>query len=474
MHNSPMRSRTIGAALTALAAAAVMAAPGGAQQPARARETPPALGTPRAFKLPPKKELTLANGMKVTFVPFGNIPKVTVLNAIRTGNIDEDANQVWLADVTGELMREGTTTRTALQIAEEGAAMGGGVTVGVGEDVSQVGGTVLAERGPAMVRLVADVTRNPRLPESELPRIVAGRVRSLAIAKSQPGSLAREKFMSALYPDHTYGRMFPTEARLKGYTIAQARDFYAKNFGAARSHLYVVGMFDQGAMEKAVRESFGDWKAGAPPTAKVPQAKASAMVTLIDRPNAPQSTILMGVPVLAPTDKDYTALQVTDAILGGTFGSRITSNIREQKGYTYSPSSSIEAHPGTAVWAEQADVTTKFTGASLKEIFNEIGRLQKEAPPTAELEGVKNNMIGIFTLLNASRGGIAGQLINADVLGLGEQYLTGYVGRVTAVTPADVQRMAQQQIAADKMTIVVVGDRKTVEEQVAPFQKAVP
>ena len=468
MYITPMRALRLGAAVVGLATSAV------AQQPAGVREQPPALGTPKAFRLPPKREFTLGNGMKVTLVPFGKIPKVTIVNAIRTGNIDENSGEVWLADVTGELMREGTTTRSALQLAEQGAAMGGSVSVSVGTDVSQIGGTVLAERGVEMVRLVADVTRNPRFPESELPRLIAGRVRTLSIARSQPATLAQEKFASAIYGDHPYGVVFPSEAMLKGYTVAQARAFYDRNFGAARSHLYVVGMYDEKAMEKVVRESFGDWKAGIAPTSKPASPKASPMVTLIDRPNAPQSTIVMGLPVMSPTSRDYAALQVTDAILGGTFGSRITSNIREKKGYTYSPSSSVNAHPGTAIWAEQADVTTKFTGASIKEIFGEIDRMRKEPPPAAELAGVKNNMIGIFTLQNASRSGIAGQLINADVLGLGDDYLTGYVTRVMAVSPADVQRIAQEQITPDRMTIVVVGDKKTVEEQLAPFQKPVP
>ncbi len=468
-----MRTPTMRSAMHCLALAGISAS-AAAQQPTPAREQPPALGTPKAFTLPPKRQFTLANGLQVTFVPFGKIPKVSVVNSIRTGNIDEEVTQTWLADVTGELMREGTTTRTALQIAEQGAAMGGSVTVAVGEDASQIGGTVLAERGPEMVRLVADVTRNPRLPESELPRIIAGRLRSLSIARSQASTQAREKFMSAIYGDHTYGRIFPAEAMLRGYSIAQARDFYAKNFGAARSHLYVVGVFDAAAMEKAVRESFGDWKAGMAPTQKPPTPRASPMVTLIDRPNAPQSTIIMGLPVVAPGSRDYTALQVTDALLGGTFGSRITTNIREAKGYTYSPQSIIGTHRQDANWTEQADVTTKFTGAALKEIFSEIERLRNEPPPRAELEGVKNNMIGIFTLQNASRGGIASQLINTSIQGLGDDYLTGYVARVMAVTPDDVRRVAREQITPDRMTIVVVGDKKTVEEQLAPFQKPVP
>ena len=130
-----MRKTTI---LSVMAAVALVGASGSAGAQAPTKQQPPALGTPKAFKLPPKKEITLANGMKVTFVPFGKIPKIIVINSIRTGNIDESASETALGDVTGDLMREGTTTRTALQIAEQGAAMGGSVTVGIGEDVSQV------------------------------------------------------------------------------------------------------------------------------------------------------------------------------------------------------------------------------------------------------------------------------------------------------------------------------------------------
>jgi zinc protease len=183
---------------------------------------------------------------------------------------------------------------------------------------------------------------------------------------------------------------------------------------------------------------------------------------------------MVGLPVPDPTAKDYTALQVTDALLGGTFGSRITTNIREQKGYTYSPFSSVATHRRDAYWVQQADVTTKFTGASLKEIFGEIDRLQKAAPGTTELDGIKNNMIGIFTLRNASRGGIVNQLAEADLQGLGDDYLSGYVKRVMAVSPAEVQRITTTYLTPDRMTLVVVGDKATVAEQLAPFQKPIP
>jgi len=459
---------------SALAATALLVAtfPAAAQQPKR--EAPPALGTPKAFKLPPKREFTLSNGMKVTFVPFGTIPKVSVYTMVGTGHIDEGSNQVALSEVTGEMMREGTTTRTATQIAESVAGMGGELSVYVGDDRTQVGGAVLSERGPDMVRLEADLLRNPRFPESELARITANKAREVAIAKSQPQSLAQEQFVKTIYGDHPYGRLFPTDTMLKGYTIAQVRDFYARNFGAARAHLYVVGIFDQAAVERAVRESFESWAPGSPATVKPPTPRTGHSVTLLDRPNAVQSTIMVGLPVPGPAAKDYTALQVTDALLGGTFGSRVTTNIREQKGYTYSPYSYVSTHRRDAYWVQQADVTTKFTGASLKEIFGEIDRLQKEAPGTPELDGIKNNMIGIFTLRNASRGGIVNQLAEADLQGLGDDYLSGYVKRVMAVSPAEVQRITATYLKPEQMTLVVVGDKATVAEQLAPFQRPIP
>jgi zinc protease len=458
----------------ALAAAITFAAmlPARAQQPKR--ETPPPLGTPKAFTLPPKREFTLANGMKVTFVPFGTIPKVSVYTDVRTGRIDEGSSEVALSDVTGEMMREGTTTRTATQVAEQVAGMGGELTVTVADDWTRVGGAVLSERGPDMVGLVADLLRNPRFPESELGRVVANKAREVAIAKSQPQSVAQEQFVKTIYGDHPYGRLFPTDTMLKSYTIAQVRNFYGRNYGAARAHLFVVGVFDAPSVERAVRASFESWAPGGAPTMKPPTPHTGHSVTLLDRPNAPQSTIMVGLPTPDPSAKDFTALEVTDALLGGTFGSRVTTNIREQKGYTYSPYSYLGTHRHQAYWVQQADVTTKFTGASLKEIFGEIDRLQKEAPGTTELDGIKNNMIGIFTLRNASRGGIVNQLAEADLQGLGDDYLSGYVKRVMAVSPAEVQRITATYLTPDRMTLVVVGDKATVAEQLTPFQRPIP
>jgi zinc protease len=444
----------------------------GAALPAAAqKEKPPPVGAPKDFKLPATREFSLPNGMGVTLVPFGTVPKVAVMLAVRAGRINERADQVSLSELTGDLLSEGTTRLDAARLAEQAAGMGGNLGVAVGQDVTTIGGEVLSERAPDMVRLVADVARNPRLPESELARLKADRIRSLAIQRSQPQPIAEEKFRGILYPNHPYGRLLPTEEMVRGFTIGQVRNFYAGNFGARRARLYVAGVFDAAAIEAAVRAAFGAWKPGPAPQEIPPSPRSGRSLTLIDRPDAVQSTIRLGLPVPNPVHPDYIALQVTNALLGGAFTSRITSNIREDKGYSYSPFSTVTDLYRASYWVEQADVSTNVTGASLKEIFGEIERLRGEAPTDAELTGIKKNLAGVFTLQNSSRLGVIGRLRFVDLQGLPDSYLTGYVKRVLAVSAEQVGRVADRYLRPDRMTIVVVGDKKTVAEQVSGYGK---
>jgi predicted Zn-dependent peptidase len=440
-------------------------APAGAQQ----KQQPPPAGAPKDFVIPSPRRFTLANGMPVTLVPFGQVPKVNIRLVIAAANLHEKKDEVWLADLTGSLIREGTTTLTADAVAREFATMGGELGINVGPDTTSISSDVLTDRGPDAIRLIADVAQRPRLPESELGRLKSDLLRNLSIQRSTPQAIAQEKFAELVYGDHPYGRVFPQEATLKAYTIEQVRGFHKSNFNAGRARLYVAGVFDTAAMESAIRQAFEKWERGSgAEAAKVPPP-GNTRFALLDRPDAPQSTVWLGLRVPSPSHKDWVALEVTDALLGGAFASRITANIREQKGYTYSPSSTVQTHPGQASWVETADVTTNVTGPSLKEIFFEIERLRKEAPPAAELRGIQNNLAGIFVVQNASRSGVISRLSFVDLHGLGDQYLSTYVKQVMAVTPEDVRRIATDYLAPDKMTLVVVGDVKTVKEQVAPY-----
>jgi predicted Zn-dependent peptidase len=192
-------------------------------------------------------------------------------------------------------------------------------------------------------------------------------------------------------------------------------------------------------------------------------------VHVIDRPGAPQSTVIIGAPTIDPSSPDFIPMTVMDAILGGAFASRITKNIREDKGYTYSPYSEISVRHRDGYWAENADVTTTVTGPSIKEILAEIDRLQAEPPTKEELSGIQNYIAGTYVLQNSSRAGITNQLEFMDLHGLPPTYASTYVKQVYAVTPQQVSEMAKKHIADDKAAIVIVGDRKVIEEQVKGF-----
>lgn len=436
---------------------------------AQEKQTPPAGGPPKPFNVPAHESYALPNGMKVTLVPYGNLPKVTLSLVVRCGNLNEPIDMPGLADMVGKLMKEGTTSKSSKQIAEEAAGMGGAVNITVGADESDVTIDVLSDFDAKAVALVADVAQHPLFPESELPRLKTDAERQLSISKAVPQNMALEKFRKIVYGDHPYGTVFPTQESIQKTTVADIKKFYEGNFGAARSHLYVAGRFDVAAAKKAIAAGFGGWVKGPAATTNVPKVKSQHVLDLTDRPGAAQSTLLVGMPVPDATSPDAIPLGVTNALLGGSFGSRITSNIRERKGYTYSPSSQISRRYHDAYWAETADVTTEHTGDSLKEIFAEIDKLAKEPPADAELKGIQSYLSGLFVIQNSSRGALVNQLRFVDFQGLGEDYLKTYVQKVNAVTPPDVSKMTSQYIKPDQMTIVVVGDKAKVAEQIAPY-----
>ena len=444
----------------------------GAPAPAPAKESPPAPAAPKPFKVPVRTEFKLDNGLEVSLLPYGDMPKVAIQLAIDTGNVHEKATETWLADLTGKLLSEGTTTRSAEQIAQAAAQLGGSLNIGTTMDQTFVGLEVLSESAPEALALIADVIQNPAFPKAEVERVKGDLAREMAIYKSQPAVLADERLGQSLYGDHPYGRYFPPEAQLKGYTQEVVRAHYDANIGAARSRLYIVGRFDSEPVEKAVRDAFSGWKAGPERLKNLPKQRVAKAVQFIDRPGSVQSTVRVAVKALPPSSPDYVKQTVMNTLLGGYFSSRITANIREAKGYTYSPYSEVSAHLEDAYWVQNADVTTAVTGESLKEIFKEVATLRKTPPPAEELSAVQSYLAGTFLLQNSSRNGIIGQLRFVDLHGLPDSYLQDYVQSVMAVTPADIQKLAAKMLTREAMTIVVVGDQKAVAPQLKVINPA--
>ncbi|HEY4369187.1 MAG TPA: pitrilysin family protein [Steroidobacteraceae bacterium] len=449
--------------LVGCVATAFMAATAAAQQ------TPPQPGPPRPFQLPTPTTITLDNGVQATFLDFGVVPKVSIAIAVRSGALNE-GGKTWLSDLTSELMQEGTAGRTAEQIAQAAALMGGQLGIGAGADETSLSLDVLSEYSADAVGLLAEILTQPKLPASELPRIKQNYLRNLSVALTQPQSIAGAAFAEALYPGHPYGKSFPTAAQLQSYTIDDIKNYYDSNFGARRTHVYVAGKFDHALVEKAIRDHLGQWREGPEPLKMPPAASVPRTVKLIDRPGAPQSTLRVGLRVIDPTQPDFMSLSVANTLLGGVLTSRITMNLREAKGWAYSPGSGLGTNYHQASWAESADVKAAATGPALTEIFKEIDLLRAQPPTEQELTSIKNYRNGIFVMSNSTRGGLLGQLAFMSLQELPADWLTTFVERLYAVTPEQITQATHQYLDPTKMSVVVVGDMKSVRKQIQAVQ----
>lgn len=218
----------------------------------------PAAGSPKPFTVPPSETYRLANGMQVTLIRFGQVPKATVNLRVYAGSLNE-ADRTGLASLTAQMLREGAAGRSGNDIAEAAAGMGGNLSINSGNHETTLGLSVLSDRAADAVRLVGDVARRPDLPASELERVRQNLLRSVAVAKSQPQVAADAALAAAYYGAKTaYGRILPDEAQVKGYNLQDVQGFYRSNFGAARARLYIAGQFDRAALKSAIEQAFGD------------------------------------------------------------------------------------------------------------------------------------------------------------------------------------------------------------------------
>ncbi len=198
-------------------------------------------------------------------------------------------------------------------------------TIGVGQHTAVLSATVLYEYVPNAIKLIGEVLTNPSFPAEELGRLINDRKRQLSLSKTQPRLQAYEKFCTTIYPEHSYGRIYPTVGMLNTYTLEHVKDFYAGNFGAKRTTVYVAGKFDAKQTREAIESVFKEWEEGEDADYPIAEPTTVTAIDVMDRPDALQSMLIVGLPVPDPSHPDYVALDITNSLLGGSFGSRITS-----------------------------------------------------------------------------------------------------------------------------------------------------
>jgi zinc protease len=433
----------------------------------------PALSPERPVIWPPRARTTLSNGLEVVLVESHTIPKFTGQLFFRSGNAVTAANTPGLADITATVVRTGTTERTSRQIEEDLRRMGADLSSGAGADTSVVSFSGLVDFSNELLRLVAELTQQASFPVDEFERERRQLVEGLRIERATPGFLASERMRKVLFGAHPYGTISPTETQVENYRLDQLKDFYRQYYRPGNALLVMVGDFSPQAMLAQVDKVFASWAAGKvdeAPNPPLPELHGRR-VHLVHLPGAVQAQIVVGNRALTRKHPDWLRLTLANSIYGGAFNSRLVMNIREQKGYTYSPRSGAHPLRQHGYFSISAAVRNDVVAATLTEMFYEVDRMRSTAVGDDELADARNYLSGLFSLGLATQDGLAGQLATATLERLPEDYLETYRERILALTAADVLDAAQKYFDSANAQIVIVGDRAQLESQATLFGK---
>jgi predicted Zn-dependent peptidase len=435
-------------------------------QQAPDRSVAPKPGPPPALKLPAIQKRALASGLPVWIVELHKVPVAHVTLVVKGGAASDPQGKYGIANLTAEMLDEGAGTRSALQIADAVDYLGAELSTSSASDASYVDLQVPVARLSDALPIMADVALRPTFPEDELKRVREDLLTSIVQAEDDPATLIQFAFPRIVFgPQHRYGTMlFGTAATLKAFSIADLKQFHASHYVPSNSLLIVTGDITADTAVGRLESTFGAWRAGPAKTPSVPAApqRTSREIYIVDKPGAPQSQIRIGWVGVPRSTPDYFALRVMNTILGEAFTSRLNQNLREEHGYAYGASSRFDMRSAAGPFYAAAGVQTDKTSESLTEFFKELENIRKPVPPE-EVEKAKNYLALLMPRNFETTSSMANSLAQMFVYNLPADYYATYTQRIRAVTPADVQRVAEKYIQPDKFAIVVVGDRKVIE-----------
>ena len=441
------------------------------------KETPlpkdlPPYGPQPSFQTPDVKASKLDNGLMVWLVAQPGLPKVAFRLVLLGGLAADPPGRPGLSELLARTLNQGTKTRSARQIAEEIQAAGGDLGISASRDSTLVTTTVLSSKTEPAVSLLADVLENASFPDNEVALARRNLSDSLRQREAQPGFQANRALARTLFGSGPYSTIAPTQDSLSQMTAEELRQEFARRFRPDQAILVAVGDFDPAKMSAMLKEKLGTWKASAAPATAVnakPPAAPPHAVTFVARPNSVQTTLVLASFGPLRSDPDYEAADVANAIYGGTFTSRLIVNIREDKGYTYSPGSNLDTLRQAGVLRTQADVRNAVTGASLNEITYELNRMATTSPTEEELNRAKRFLLGIEAITLQVRSAVAGELTELWLNGLGPEGISTYNQKVSAMKAEDVDSAARKYFPASRMTIVAVGEEKVIHDALEPF-----
>ncbi len=427
----------------------------------------PALTKARKQRLPTVSERTLDNGLRVLAVRRPGVPLVEArLRVPFAGPSGKRAvGFTAKAQLLGETMLMGTDRRSAAQIAVDLQSLGGSLSASVDADRLSVGASALSSGLPALLQLVGELLTGASYPKHEVEGERDRLAHELTIYRSQPGVIAREALLERLYGDHPYGHELPTSAEVAEVRPADVRSLHRRYVAPAGSVLVLVGDLSPARALAQVEQALSGWQTEGRDVVvtDVPRRRPGPAL-LVDRPGAVQTSLRLAGPAPRRTDPDHAALSLANLVLGGYFSSRWVANIREDKGYTYSPHSAVEHPAGGSRITLATDVATEVTAPALVETLYELGRVASLPVSQAELDRARRYAVGALALSTSTQAGLAGTLTVLAAAGLGVEWLREHPERLGGVTVEQAHEAAATYLAPTALTTVLVGDAERVEQ----------
>jgi zinc protease len=285
--------------------------------------------------------------------------------------------------------------------------------------------------------------------------------------------IAADVFNRALFdPNSAFAR--PVEGvktTLSQLTKQDVQDYYNRMYGPANTTVLLVGDVDAATARRVLDRSLGSWTSAAkkadPASARnVVRRVDKPRVILIDRPGSVQSSIRVGLTTTEASDPDYIPLLALNRVLGGGGDARMGTNLRERHSFTYGANTALNLRRGPGTWYLASQVRTNATDSALVEAMGEYRRIVNEMVPGEELSGNIGSLVGSFPNSVQTVQGLAGRLQTLLTTGMPIDFYSTYREKLSALTPAEIGRVAKKHLAVDKMTILVVGDLSKIEQPI--------
>lgn len=467
MNPSEIKKRYLGMIRIAGIGIAVLLVTGSVAAQRPDRSGPPPLGTPGTLNLPAIQKFKLSNGLPVVLMEKRGVPVVQINLLVKTGSAMESMDKAGTASMTAAMLDEGAGTRSALELADAIDFLGARITTNSGQHTSIVALHTPVSKLDAALPLMGDIAIRPTFPVEELDRLRKERMTTLVQWHDQPGTIASVAFSQTLYGSrHPYGvPSIGNEQSLRTMKVSDLKRFHDTYYNPNNVTLIVVGDVGKTEIEKKLESVFGAWRGRTTASVNWPDATQveRRVIYLVDKPGAAQSEIRIGRIGVSRMTNDYFPLVVMNTILGGSFTSRLNQNLRETHGYSYGAGSFFDMRPLPGPFMAYSAVQTNVTDSALYEFFKEFRDIQKSLPDE-EFEKAKNYVALGYPDNFESVGQIAGMLAEMITYNLPDNYFNTYVSNVLAVKKADVERVAREYVLPDKMAVIVVGDKATIEK----------